>query len=67
MDFHTAGGDDYYESMRREHSAHQYKSPIPPPLTDEELEEWIDSLQYEQKERQRRKEQGFYPKGSVKK
>ena len=67
MNFHTAGGEDYYENMRRECSKNQYSSPIPPHLSDEELEEWIHDLEYEKKERKRRKEQGMYPYGSTRK
>tara|TARA_Y100000310_G_C20533880_1_gene739866 strand:- start:699 stop:947 length:249 start_codon:yes stop_codon:yes gene_type:complete len=71
MDFHTAGGDDYYESMRREYSAHPHKSPIPPHLSDEELDEWIQELESYKEERKRRADdkkagKGPFARGSKK-
>ena len=53
MDFHTAGGDDYYEDMRQKYSAQPYKSPIPPHLSDEELQEWIQELEDYRKNKKR--------------
>ena len=39
----------------------EFTSPIPPHLTPEEREIWEKELEWERKERKRRKEEGFYP------
>ena len=39
----------------------QFISPIPPHLTPEEREIWEKELEWERKEHERRKKEGFYP------
>ena len=67
MNFHTASGDDYYDDMRKKYSAGPNTSKIPPHLSDEELAEWIEDLEFQKQERERRKRDNFYPNGSIKK
>ena len=61
MNFHTAGGEDYYDGIHKESSVSKGFDPkhqteliaeIIPYLSEEELEEWISHLE---QERQRRK------------
>ena len=66
MNFHTANGDDYYDDMRRKYSAKPNTSKIPPNLSSEELEEWIQELEYQKEEKKRRSKSEFYPYGSTK-
>ena len=61
MNFHTANGDDYYEDMRRKYSASPNVSKIPPHLSDEELEEWIQELEYHKKEKKKEKQERILP------
>ncbi len=63
MNFHTAGGDDYYEDMRRKYSAQPYNSSIPPHLSHEELEEWIQELEFDRENKKRRAEERKAGKG----
>jgi hypothetical protein len=52
MNFHTADGEDYYESMINKHSL--LPTPIPSHLSDEEIEEWICKLEQEKQRRKRK-------------
>ena len=61
MNFHTAGGEDYYDGIHKESSVSKGFDPkhqteliakIIPHLSEEELKEWISHLE---QERQRRK------------
>ncbi|MAF25633.1 hypothetical protein CL634_08705 [bacterium] len=66
MNFHTASGDDYYDDMRKKYSARPNTSKIPPHLSNEELAEWIEDLEHQKKEKERRKKGGYYPFGKTK-
>ena len=67
MNLHTANGDDYYEDMRRKHSAKQNTSNIPPHLSEEELEEWIQELEDQKKDKKERRKKGIHLYGSAQK
>ena len=46
----------HYDSEWRKH----FISPIPPHLTPEERQVWEKEIQWEEQERERRKNEGFY-------
>ena len=51
MNFHTAGGEDYYENISRHRLL---PTPIPSHLSDEEIEEWISKLEQEKQRRKKK-------------
>ena len=49
--------------MKKDNFYERFRSPMPKHLTPEEKKEWEESAEWEKKEYERRKKEGFYDTG----